>query len=64
MRAERPIQWAPTNQRGADQFDLYDKGHPLDPFGMEHEASDVEAHEDQADDEPLNPVRCSKTTAQ
>ncbi len=64
MSAERPIQWAPTNQRGANQLDLHDKGRPLEPFGMEHEAGDVEAHEDKADDESLNAVRCSNPTAQ
>ena len=56
MRAEGPIQWAPTNQRGTDQLDLHDKGNPLDPFRMEHEAGDVEAHKDEADDEPLHPI--------
>ena len=57
MCAERPIQWAPTDQRGAYQFDLHEKGNPSEPFGMEYEACNVETHEDQSDDEPLYPVR-------
>ena len=64
MCAERPIQWAPTHQRGADQLDLHDKGRPLEPFRMKNEAGDGEAHEDQADDESLNAVRLSNPTAQ
>ena len=64
MCAERPIQRAPTDQRGAYQFDLHEKGNPPEPFGMEHEADYVEAQEDQSDDEPLYAIRCSNQTTQ
>ena len=57
MRAERPIQRAPTEYGGADQLDLYEQSRPLEPFRMHHEAGDIEAHENQADGEALNTVR-------
>ena len=62
MRSERPVQRTPTYQRSADQFDLNDKGNPSEPFGMEHESDDVEAHEYQTDYQSLNTVRCSNQT--